>query len=136
MWRFRKRATALPAEPVIRDPLAVIPLVPPNVEAKPDARGLLHLRQNVATRGMRKRFARWFRFDYSRNFDLDEYGTLYFTLVDGKRTVREIIDEMMARTGRARPDVEMSVIRFTKALMLQEMIVLKVTPESRVGRPS
>jgi len=132
----RKTVAARPAGPVIMDPLAVVPLVPPTVNVEQDDRGLLRLRQEIVVKGMRKRFAHWFGFDYTRTFELDDYGTQYFRLVDGKKTIREIVNEMMSKLGGRRADVERAVMLFTKQLMLKNMLVLHVTPESQAGRPS
>ena len=121
---------------LIRDPLAVVPFVPPGVELKRDEQGLVHLRQCFPVMGLRKKLAEKFGFDYSRKVALDEHGTLYFSLVDGKRTLREIMDGMTAKLGRSRKEVEESVMLFTKKLMTMNMIALQVTPESQGGRPA
>jgi hypothetical protein len=122
-----------PPEPVIRDPLAVIPVVPPNIDRKLDGRGLCHLRRRLPLEGLRKKIAVRLGFDYSRELALDEEGTLYFRLVDGGRTLRDIAAEMVSESGRSRDDVERAVLFFTKTLMTAELIALRVTPESRSG---
>jgi hypothetical protein len=120
--------------PVVRDPLAVVPILSSNVEMKRDSQGLIHLRQTPAVNKIRKKLADVFGFDYSRKIALDEYGTLYCSLVDGKRTLREIIQGMIPKLGGEREQVEESVILFTKKLMAIRMIVLEVTPESQKGK--
>ena len=124
------------ARPVIRDRLAVVPLIPANVEAKRDSQGLIHLRQSVRVNRVRRKLAEVFGFDYSRRIALDAYGTLYFGLVDGKRTLREIIEGMAPKLGGDKNEIEQSVILFTKKLMSMRMIDLEVTPDSRKGKSS
>jgi hypothetical protein len=121
-------------KPVIRDPLAVVPIVSSNVDIKRDNEGLIHLRQNIPVNKIRKKLAEVFGFDYSRKIALDEYGTLYFGLVDGKRSLREIIQGMVSKLGGNQKEAEQSVILFTKKLMTMRMIVLEVTPDSQKGR--
>jgi hypothetical protein len=132
MMSFGKKKRRTPPGPSIRDPLAVIPLIPPNVEMKHDRQGLLHLRLPLPVKGLKKRLGDWFGCDYTKKFDLDEYGTLYFSLVDGKRTMREIVAAMVKKLGRSRKETEKSVILFTKGLMTRGMIVLQVTPDNQV----
>lgn len=125
-----------PGTPTIRDPLAVIPLIPPTVEMRRDNRGLTHVRQTVPVNRLRKKLAKVFGFDYSRTIELDDRGTLYFSLVDGKHTIREIIDGMTATLGRDPKEMEASVLQFTKKLMTLQMIVLQVTPSSQGKKTS
>jgi len=124
------------ATPVIRDRLAVVPLIPANVEVKRDSQGLIHLRQTVRVNRLRQKLADIFGFDYSRRIALDDYGTLYFGLVDGKRTLREIMEGMAPKFAGGGSEIEQSVMLFTKKLMSMQMIALAVPPDSRQGRKS
>jgi hypothetical protein len=118
-----------PAGPTIADPFAVIPVQPPDVAARRDSRGNLHLRHMPRIDGLRRRVAGWLGYDYSRKIALDEHGTLYYSLVDGTRNLRAIVDRLMEASGRDRKAVEEGVVLFTKKLMTLNMLVLNV-PES------
>ena len=123
MGRRRSR----PGAPVVVDPFAVVPLKPGNVEVKRDSRGMIHLRLQVELKGLRRRIATRLGYDYSRKLELDEYGTLYFSLIDGANTLKTIVDQMIAQTHKSRQEVEAAVILFTKKLMTLNLIVLKVS---------
>jgi len=115
-----------PAQPLVGDPFAVIPIRPDDVEVRRDSRGNIHLRRVPHLEGLRRRVADWLGYDYSRKLELDEHGTLYYGLVDGARSLREIADRMTAASGRDRKTVEEGVVVFTKKLMTMDMLVLKV----------
>lgn len=120
--------------PVIRDPLAVVPVLPPALDIRRDERGNAHLRLPVRLTGWRKKMADRFGLDPSRKVELDEYGTLFCGMVDGRRTIRDIVDGMASKLKRDRREMERSVMLFTKSLMTKNMIALQVTPESRAER--
>ena len=112
--------------PLIRDPFAVVPLRPDNVELRHDSTGCAHLRMQPAQKGLRARLGNWLGYDYSRKVQLDDYGTLYISLVDGRNRLHDIVDRMVAQFGKDRKEVEQGVILFTKKLMTMNMIVLKM----------
>jgi hypothetical protein len=124
---FRK--SAQPSGPAIADPFAVIPIRPEDVAVRRDSEGNIHLRRMPKLDGMRRRVAGWLGYDYSRKIELDEHGTVYYSLVDGAHTLRMIVDRMVSKSGRDRKTVEEGVIIFTKKLMTMNMLALKV-PES------
>jgi hypothetical protein len=123
------RKSAETANSVIADPFAVIPIQPEDVVVRRDSQGNIHLRRLPKIDGMRRRVAEWLRYDYSRKIELDEHGTVYYSLVDGAHTLRMIVDRMVSKSGRDRKTVEEGVIIFTKKLMTMNMLALKV-PES------
>ena len=135
MFGRNKKKAAAP-DLVIRDPLAVVPRFLPHVQARPDKQGVLQLRQEVMIRGIHSRVKRWLGMNCSRTLVLDDHGTRYFKLVDGTKTLREIVNEMMSPLGGDRASVEKAVLLFTKQLMQKGMLVLQVTPENQAGRPS
>lgn len=115
---------------LIRDPLAVVPLKPDNVELRRDSHGLVHLRLRPTITGFRKRVADALRHDYSRKIALDEMGTRFYSLVDGARTLGAIADEMANASGTDRKETAERVVLFTKNLMTRNLIVLKVPAEA------
>ncbi len=120
----------------ITDPFAVIPLKPGNVEQKRDSRGRLHLRLHAPVGGVRRWLATRIGYDYTRKVELDENGTLYYSLVDGVHTLREIVDALAARTGTAPTEMEQWVVLFTKKLMTMNLVLLQVPPEAQLRSPS
>ena len=126
MRLFRKHK---PAAPVIVDPFAVIPLRPGDVEVKRDQAGHLNLRRQPALNGFHAKVTGWLGHDYSSKIELDEWGTLFYGMVDGTHTLRAIADRLAAQSQRDRKEVEQGVILFTKKLMTLDMLQLKVPAE-------
>lgn len=118
--------------PVVKDPYSVIPLKPDNLEIKYDSHGMMHLRLSQEPEGFLKHLVRWLRYDYSRKLELDEYGTAYYSMVDGKTSLKQIIDKMNSKFDKSRDEIEKAVILFTKKLMQMQLILLKV-PTSATG---
>ena len=127
--------TSPPRGPVIADPFAVIPIQPENVDQRRDNRGMIHLRLRIEPEGFAKKIARLLRYDYARKIELDEYGTFYYSQIDGETTLDAIVDRMAAKLNIGRAEAEEAVILFTKKLMTMNMIALKV-PESAQVMPS
>ncbi len=120
-----------PVRPPSRDPLAAVPLVPGTLDRAVDGRGLLHLRLRPQLRGMRKRVADLLGYDYSRRLELDACGTLYYQLIDGRRSLRDIAGEMAERGHGTPEQMETRVALFTKELMTRNMVWLKVETDAK-----
>jgi hypothetical protein len=117
---------------VVRDPLTAVPMQPENLEIKYDSHGMMHLKLSQEPEGFLRHVVRWLRYDYSRKVELDEYGTAYYSMVDGKNDLRQIIESMNNKFDKSRDEIEQAVILFTKKLMQMQMILLKV-PTSATG---
>lgn len=111
---------------VLNDPLDAVPIIPDGVEMRDDSEGNRQLRVTPEVVGFRKRIARWLGQDYSSVAVLDEHGTQFIRAVDGRRTLRDVVDLLAASSGRSRQDVEEGVVLFTRKLMVKNMIALKV----------
>jgi hypothetical protein len=57
---------------------------------------------------------------------LDGHGTLFMSMVDGRNSLHDIVERMVADSGRPRKDVEEGVVLFTKRLMTMNMIQLRI----------
>jgi hypothetical protein len=108
------------------NPLAAIPLKPDNVELRRDMAGCLHLRMTPPLKPFQQKVATWLRYDYTRKLTLDEYGEIYYSLIDGQRPLSAIVDELTKQLGKDRNEVAMMVVTFTKMLMTRNMVALKV----------
>ncbi len=118
--------------PAIKDPLSVVPIKPENLEIKYDSQGMMHLKLSQEPAGFLRHVVKLLRYDYSRKIELDAYGTAYYSMVDGKTTLRQIIEKMNKKFDKSREEIEQAVILFTKKLMQMQMILLKV-PKSATG---
>ena len=133
MGLFRSKSLPpTPKAPVISNPLAVVPLKPDNVEVKQDQHGLISLKMTPPLKPFKRKVAQWLHYEYSAKVELDEVGSLYYSLVDGRQTLSAIIDAMAQKLGKSRKETAPTVVAFTKSLMTRSLLVLKVpvmTPE-------
>ena len=118
-------------KPVVSDPLGVIPLLADNVEVKTDSSGMMQAKVTTPVTGLRKWLTEHFHYVYSRRFALDEYGTHYLSLVDGKRTLRQIVTDLTGKLNKDNIETEKAVLLFTKTMMIKGIVVLQVPPEAQ-----
>ena len=135
MYRFSNRKVKDKDARPAGDPFAAVPMLPDNVEMKRDSRGILHVRVHQGVTGLLKKVADAFGYSYARHVELDEYGTAYFSQIDGKKTLREIVTAMCDTLGGDPKESAQRVILFTKKLMTTNMIMLKVPQvANRMGK--
>jgi hypothetical protein len=124
MGLFRSQKPKLRA--AVGDPLGAIPLKPENVQTKTDSRGVMHLRMTPPLTHLHRKVAKWLGYDYSAKVELDEYGTFFYSLVDGERTLNAIVDAMAQKLSKSRKETAMTVVAFTKSLMTRNLLLLKI----------
>jgi hypothetical protein len=128
MALFRKRkapqaGAGLPA----RDPLDAVPLVAEGVEARADSRGRIQLKRTwQPAGGVRGFLARTLKYEHSARLDLDEPGSAYWRLVDGRRTLREMAAALARDSSRSEDECRKATILFTRSLMVRHFVNLKV----------
>jgi hypothetical protein len=130
MFSFGSKRVSTSTKPVIRNPLAVIPVRPDCVELKHDYAGHIHLCLNSSPKGLSGRIAKIVGYDYTRKLQLDEYGSFYYSLVNGTNTLKTIVGKMAVQFNKEDKQMEENVILFTKKLMVMNMLVLKVPSSS------
>ena len=109
------------------DPFTAIPQQPENVDQRRDSQGMIHLRLRIEPQGFAKKIADWLHYDYAQKLELDEYGTFYYSRVDGNATLHDIVEDMAREYADwNRKQVEEAVILFTKKLMTMNMLALRV----------
>ena len=117
---FRRKPPTRPKGPPARDPLIAVPELLPEVEVKCDEKGLAQIRRPSLTRDT---IASWLatklKFKRDRFFNLDEYGSYYVSLVDGKRNLRKIARELSKEFEMERKEANHAVVEFTQLLMLR-----------------
>ncbi|MBM4142825.1 MAG: hypothetical protein FJ225_04415 [Lentisphaerae bacterium] len=122
----RKDRKGAPRAPGVRDPFAVVPLRPEGLEIRHDSSGCAHLRARPELKGLMKRVAGLCGYDLSRKVQLDRFGTLFIGMADGTHSLHDIVERMVADSGRPRKEVEEGVVLFTKKLMTMNMIHLRI----------
>jgi len=117
-------------------PLDAIPIRIPGVEEKLDGRGQLHLRRLLPPRN---RFDRWvrrlFQLTPAAELQVDGNGAEFWRLVDGRRTLRMIADQLARRFSLEAEAAGDAVILFTRLLMVREFIALEIPAAARPPRP-
>lgn len=131
IWRQKEKAAkkALP-----EDPLKVVPKVAPDVEVRAAEDGSFHLRHRIPPEGefgkLVRRILPWKR---DKLVNLDERGTAYWKLVNGKRTLEEIADSLTIKWKLDEVECRRAVVVYTRSLMIRNLIVLEVK-KPRKGR--
>lgn len=118
------------------DPLAAIPVIAEGVEGRTDPRGCIQLR--LAARegaSLASRLAVRLGFRRALRVNLDHFGTRYWNLVDGSRSLADIERALRADEPQAGTDARRAVVEFTRMLMQRHLIGLKL-PGQTVGSTS
>jgi len=116
-------------------PLDAIPIRIPGVEGKLDARGQLHLRRLLPPRNRLDRWVRrLFRVTPAAELQVDGNGAEFWRLVDGRRTLRMIADQLARRFSLEAEAAGDAVILFTRLLMVREFIALEIPAAARPPR--
>ena len=109
------------------NPLDAIPVIAHGVETRTDSNGCLQLRKPAPEgSGLVSRLAVRMGFRRALRANLDTQGTLYWTLVDGTRTLAEIEQAIRSQTGQDEKETRRAVVMFTKTLMMRHLICLKL----------
>jgi hypothetical protein len=113
-----------------RTVLAGIPLLNPGVRCmNNDAASTMTV---VVTVKRRKDFLGKFQpREWERKIELDELGAFIVGLIDGERSVVEMIDAFVARFKINRREAELSTMAFLKSLSERNVISVAIAAEAR-----
>jgi hypothetical protein len=125
-WGRKRRPPEEPPAEITAEVLAVVPVRLDYVELREDSHGHLHLRVSLPPKGVAKHILNWLRQDYSRTYELDEFGSFFYQQVDGHTTLKMIIRRMAKHFHRPFEETEVAVIQFTKLLMTKNMLALQM----------
>ena len=104
-----------------RQSLAGVPVLNTGVTLDRTDGGNAYL-QAVRTRGARGWMDRFRPRVDERRYELDEFGTFVVGMMDGHRTVLEIVDRFQASFGMSRRESELGVVAFIKSLMQRSLL--------------
>lgn len=123
-----------PPTPVIDDPLAVIPMVAPDVDIRETDGGEFHLRKTYPPEGWFRRFLHhrvgWRK---ERFCNLDKRGTEFWKLIDGRRPLSDIVTMLEKEWDVGREEAIKASMVYLQALMLRNLVVLEV-PRGRTRK--
>lgn len=127
MGRRKPKKVKSLADLGVDDPLAVVPEIEPGVEAKRDNKQLLQVRRKMEPKpGLYGWFSRVLKYRHEIRVNLDEAGTFFWGLLDGRRTIGRIADAMAERFGTEQAEARKSAVLFAKALMNRRLIHLRI----------
>jgi len=72
-----------------------------------------------------RKFTRQTGTPLTKKIELDEYGTMVWRLIDGYRTISQIIELFATEAGLSKQDAEISVTAFMRELGRRGLIALK-----------
>lgn len=140
MFNRSKKAARLDTPGSREQALACIPVKNPRVAEEKNGSGEVCLTYQVQVKpwfgGIYKRFSSRRDTIIDRKLQLDGLGTAVWRMIDGKRTVREIIDAFQAAHQVSRREAEISVSTFLKELGKRGLLAMrtgKITPSSPPG---
>ena len=108
-----------------RDPFDAVPVRSDNAETREDRQscGQIRMRQRPGP-GLMSRLAHRFGFYRDVRVNLDAHGTYYWSLVDGRRDLREIEQSMRAKFNLDADESRKATLLFTKTLMMRHVLHL------------
>ena len=109
----------------MRDPFDAVPVRSDNAETREDRQscGQIRMRQRPGP-GLMSRLAHRFGFHRDVRVNLDTHGTYYWSLVDGRRDLREIEQSMRAKFNLDADESRKATLLFTKTLMMRHVLHL------------
>ena len=108
-----------------RDPFDAVPVRSENAEARLDGRSCVQIRMR-ARPGISTASRLAFRLGFHRDIrvDLDRYGSRYWSLIDGRRSLGDIDRQIREEFGLNPEESQMSTLQFTKMLMMRHLVFL------------
>src|SRR6056297_2430225 len=109
------------------DPLAAIPRVNQDVEFHADSKGTIQIRRRLAPRGKIKPWIeKHFGLRKMVRVNLDEHGSAFWNLIDGKRSLNQIELTLRKKWNMDKKQSKTAVMEFTKMLMRRTLINLSI----------
>ncbi len=132
----RSQSKNIWAELNLADPTIAVPVVDQNVQAKTDEQDLVQLRRTFAPKGKAYRWiSRRMKYDHARRVNLDVWGTQFWRLIDGERSLEQIAERMTRANGVAINDSRKAVLRFA-GYLVQRNLILLVVPRAHLENAS
>ena len=110
-----------------RQSLAGVPVFNQNVSIRRDEENSNRWLIVVKTRGKKQGFlSRFGPTPAERHFGLDQLGTFVATHIDGKHTVKDIVDAFIRKYNVNRREAELSVTQFFKMLTRKKIVSILI----------
>jgi hypothetical protein len=106
--------------------LTGVPMVNAGVHAQPRDDDVQRLELVIRLRRDGGFLSRFMPPTLERKVKLDDLGTFVFGLIDGRRTVREIVEAFLARYRVNRREAELSTVEFIRSLAQRQAISIVI----------
>lgn len=106
--------------------LTGVPMVNEGVHAQPRDDDVQRLELVIRLRRDGGFLSRFMPPTLERKVKLDDLGTFVFGLIDGRRTVREIVEAFLARYRVNRREAELSTVEFIRSLAQRQAISIVI----------
>lgn len=103
-----------------------VPIVNNDVRIQPREENAARLELVIRLRRGDGFMSRFMPPTHERKVKLDELGTFVFGLIDGHRTVREIVEAFLARYRVNRREAELSTVEFIRSLAQRQAISIVI----------
>ena len=108
-----------------RDPFDAVPVRNKLAEARMDSKSRYQIRMRITpTRGTVARIAHRLGFHRDVRVNLDTHGSYYWSLVNGRRDLREIEQSIRAKFNLDADESRKTTLLFTKMLMMRHVLHL------------
>ena len=126
--RRRRRPTVSAAGAADRPhPFTAVPVVTEGVESREDDQGRIQLRLKLPERsGLKEFLARKLGFRRTVRVNLDETGSRFWKLIDGRRSLAEIEKEIRKQLDVSGKESREATVLFVKSLMTRGLIHLEM----------
>src|SRR5689334_15088039 len=127
--RSTKKSELPPASRLPKNPLAVVPVVPPGVEARLDEQSFTQLKCAMQPRSrIYAWISRKMRYRHDVRINLDGPGSTFWSLIDGRRNLQQIAEALAEKHGWEQQKSREASIKFTATLMQRHLLHL-IVPE-------
>lgn len=116
------REASLKSVPILNDDV--------EIEGLDTGRAVLLIRHRARTRGLMRKLVPDV---IEKRIRLDEVGTFVIGQIDGRRSVREMVDAFVERFRVNRREAELSMVDFLKSLVKRRVVLIAVDPSGTQG---
>lgn len=121
----------------VRDPFDAVPVRAENAEARLDASALAQIRMRMQPgKSISSRLLAKLGMHRDIRVDLDQYGSRYWAMIDGRRSLGEIERHIREEFSLKPEQSRQATLHFTKMLMMRHLVFLDLRPTGERTEPA
>jgi hypothetical protein len=121
----------------VRDPFDAVPVRAENAEARFDASALAQIRMRIQPgKSIASRLRAKLGMHREIRVDLDQYGSRYWAMIDGRRSLGEIERHIREEFSLKPEQSRQATLHFTKMLMMRHLVFLDLRPAGERTEPA